>query len=214
MSEYHKIETLFERDERFKVRPDALKSEAYGLVSNWLWTEKVDGTNMRLIWSHANRSIQVAGKTDAASLHPHLIRACTLTASETVFASVFPERDVVVYGEGYGAGIQKGGGQYAPDKRFIAFDVFVADAAHLLGGWWLSPSGASDACGKLGLPFVPAVGGGNGSLSWAVEAVRAGIPSIVAEGRCQMEGLVGRPPTTMYDSRGKRIICKIKTRDF
>src|SRR6185437_5475217 len=49
--EYHKIETLYERDaDTFKVIPGALKNRTYGLLKTWVWTEKVDGTNIRAIW--------------------------------------------------------------------------------------------------------------------------------------------------------------------
>ncbi len=39
MSEYHKIETLYERDEKtFKVRVGELKNRTYSLLKTWHWT--------------------------------------------------------------------------------------------------------------------------------------------------------------------------------
>jgi hypothetical protein len=46
--EYHKIETLYERDpETFKVRVGEFKNRTYTLLKRWRWTEKIDGTNIR-----------------------------------------------------------------------------------------------------------------------------------------------------------------------
>lgn len=82
MSEYHKIETLYERDEqthRLK-QPLVLKNRVYGLVNPWVFTEKIDGTNIRAIW-HAGR-LTFRGKTDNAQMHAGLVerrrgRPCT-----------------------------------------------------------------------------------------------------------------------------------------
>ena len=38
---------------------------------------------------------------------------------------VFPDGAAVLYGEGYGAKIQKGGGNYRADQDFVLFDVRV-----------------------------------------------------------------------------------------
>src|ERR1700721_1360342 len=53
MSEYHKIETLYERDEKtFRLKAEMLlKNPVYGVIKTWEWTEKIDGTNIRVIWS-------------------------------------------------------------------------------------------------------------------------------------------------------------------
>ena len=65
MSEYHKIETLYERDEHFKIGPDlVLRNRVYDTLKTWRWTEKVDGTNIRVIWQGGKLSF--GGKTDNA----------------------------------------------------------------------------------------------------------------------------------------------------
>jgi hypothetical protein len=50
----------------------------------------------------------------------------------------------VLYGEGYGAGIQKGGGQYRKVQAFCLFNVLVADK------WWLDWSNVGDVAAKPG----------------------------------------------------------------
>ena len=215
-TEYHKIETLYERDERtFKLKPEMiLKNPTYGLVDRWMWTEKVDGTNIRAEWRPAllSQGLKFGGKTDQAQIHVELLRWLEANVTAEKLRAVFPEETVTLYGEGYGAGIQKGGGLYSSMKKFILFDVFVTDAANPMGGWWLSDANMRDVAGKLGLDVVHGLG--SMTLAEAAWLVRRGFRSQVAGADCWGEGLVGRPAETLYDKRGKRLIVKLKTKDF
>lgn len=208
MSEYGKIETLYERDEQtFKVRPTVLKNRTYSLLKTWHWTEKVDGTNIRCIWRDGK--LTLGGKTDNAQIHADLIKWLYATVTTDLLRAAFPEdvTDAVIYGEGYGAGIQKGGGDYSPVKKLIVFDVMVG------GKWWLNYENVCDVAAKLGLAVVPSFG--DMTLENATDFVRAGFKS-----RCavnpdrEAEGLVGRPLETLFDKKGHRLITKIKTKDF
>jgi len=205
-SEYHKIETLYERDDKtHRIKPELiLKNRVYGCIKTWHWTEKVDGTNVRVIWDGSK--VTFGGKTDNAQLHADLFRYLTDTFTPEKLAACFEPIDgfVVLYGEGYGAGIQKGG-NYSQEKRFILFDILV-------GKWWLNQDSVNDVASKLGIPVVPFLG--EMTLEDATEKVRHGIPSVLAEGRCQMEGMVGRPVEALFDKKGHRLIVKLKTKDF
>ncbi len=220
MSEYHKIETLYERDPTtFKLKPElVLKNSVYSCVRNWEWTEKVDGTNIRIQWTPGavyppNSSLVLGGKTDAAQIHTELLRWLQERVSVELLRAIFPETSLVIYGECYGAGIQKGGGLYSSTKKFIVFDVFVVDTVNTrLGGWWLSDANMRDVAGKLGLDAVPYVG--TYTLQEASDMVRNGLTSKCAEQSRPMEGLVGRPLETLYDKKGHRLIVKLKTKDF
>ena len=153
--DYHKIETLYQRDEKsHKLKwPLELKNRVYGILKTWVFTEKIDGTNIRAIWhrylnscGHAISSrdqnfcgacghavgnisdmgqLSFGGKTDNAQIHADLIRHLYETITPEKMRAAFPEDvgSVILYGEGYGAGIQKGGGNYSSTKRFILFDV-------------------------------------------------------------------------------------------
>jgi hypothetical protein len=206
LSEYHKIETLYERDpETFKVRVGELKNRTYGMLKSWLWTEKVDGTNIRCIWR--DKKLTFGGKTENAQIHADLIKWLYEHINPTKLAEIFPDADAVVYGEGYGAGIQKGGGDYSPEKRLIVFDVLVADK------WWLAREGVQDVAQRLGLEVVPDFG--EMTLEQATELVRRGFKSRCAANPEKMaEGLVGRPVETLFDKKGARLIVKLKTKDF
>jgi hypothetical protein len=94
--------------------------------------------------------------------------------------AIFPDCPAVVYGEGYGAGIQ-GGGDYSPTKQFIVFDVLVD------GKWWLSDANMRDVADKMGLNAVPFIG--EMALESATLMVQAGFRSRLNGGKKAAEGL-------------------------
>lgn len=214
MTEYHKIETLYERDERtHKLKqPLVLKNRVYGCVNPWVFTEKVDGTNIRCVWDGREGTLNFGGRTDAAQLHADLVKYLYATVTAQKCQDVFPDAlGVVLYGEGYGAGIQKGGGDYRQDKALILFDVLVTD--QIGNGWWLSDENVRDVADKLGLDVVPMFG--EMTLAEATEMVRAGVTSRCAVNSSKSaEGLVGRPVEALFDKKGHRLIVKLKTKDF
>ena len=111
----------------------------------------------------------------------------------------------MLYGEGFGAGIQKGGGAYGTEQRFILFDVQC-------GRWWLERPNLEAIAHELHIPMVPTVG--VGTLAHFVDVVRAGFMSSIASDATMAEGLVARPLQELKDRAGKRVIVKLKTRDF
>ena len=46
---YPKIQTLYDRDEKFKVDPTQIRCPEFSLITRWLITEKIDGTNVRIV---------------------------------------------------------------------------------------------------------------------------------------------------------------------
>lgn len=204
-TEYPKIETPFERDDKtHKVYPDRLRSPLYASFKTWDFTEKIDGTNIRLIWSWQDGKFSIGGRTDNAQIPADLVKYLYELVSVDKLRVVFPDTDAVIYGEGYGAGIQKGG-LLSPTKKFAAFDVLVG------GQWWLDWSNTCDVCTKLGISWVPELG--EWTLEDAIEFVRKGFPSLLGE-HPPAEGVVGRTKEPLFDKRGKRVIIKLKTKDF
>jgi hypothetical protein len=207
MSEYHKIETLYERDETTHfLKPELiLKNRVYGIINPWIWTEKIDGTNIRVIWKDGKLSF--GGKTDNAQIHADLVKWLYAHVTPETLTAVFPSdvTNAVIYGEGYGPGIQKGGGLYADEKKLIVFDVKV-------GEWWLSDENMRDVAQKLSLDAVPLIG--KMTLAEATNLVHFGFLSRVGAKEHPAEGLVGRPCEALFDKKGSRIIVKLKTKDF
>ncbi len=208
---YPKIETLYERDDKtHRLKPELiLKNRVYGIIKTWHFTEKIDGTNIRCIWKDGK--LTFGGKTDNAQIHADLIKHLHETVTPEKLNTAFPvgedgiPADVVIYGEGYGAGIQKGG-DYSPTKNFIVFDVLID------GKWWLAWEGVCDVAAKLGVPVVPYLG--EMTLEQATELVRAGFSSNLGGGKAKAEGVVGRTIEALFDKKGHRLIVKLKTKDF
>ena len=209
--EYHKINTLFERDEKFFVKPDKLRAPVLGTISVWDVTEKIDGTNIRITLTPDGK-VTYGGRTDNAQLHKDLVVyfGHTFTPEKMKKIWINEPTKVVLYGEGYGAGIQKGGGNYRHDKSFRLFDVLVDD------NWWLERPGIEDIAAKLEIKTVPYIG--QMSIPEIVNFVSRGYLSIVAmedSGQDHMaEGVVARPIATLFDRKGDRVIIKLKNRDF
>jgi ATP-dependent RNA circularization protein (DNA/RNA ligase family) len=206
--EYHKIETLFERDEKtHKVFPDKLRNPVYGIFKKWQFTEKIDGTNIRVMWQDGK--LKLGGRTDNANIPADLVQLLYEAIDVQKLRDTFGDTSAIIYGEGYGAGIQKGGG-YSKTKQFIVFDVLVDNK------WWLNWENTCDIATKFGLKTVPFIG--EMTLEEGIEMVKKGFDSILAKENTgeivQAEGLVGRTVETLFDKKGSRIIIKLKTRDF
>jgi len=207
METYHKIQTVFKRDpdNKYKTLLEGQFSRPefeFLAACPWVFTEKVDGTNIRVMWD--GHGVSFNGKTDNAQLHAHLVQHLRDTFTDELMMEAFgTEGGVCLYGEGCGAGIQKGGGNYYPDKKFVLFDVRV-------GEWWLQRPDVEDVAMKLGIPIVPIVG--RGDLWELVDIVRDGFES--TWGTFQAEGIVARPATELCARNGQRIITKLKTKDF
>lgn len=208
MSEYHKINSIFKRDmsgnKKLLIEGDWASPEFEYLSKNiWSFTEKVDGTNIRIIIN--NGLITFGGRTDNALIPAQLVARLNelfLPLSDK-FREVFPGGQAVLYGEGYGAKIQKCGANYRPDQDFVLFDVRV-------GHFWLRRNDVHDVANKLGLLSVPIIG--EGTLYDAVSLAKEGIKS--SWGDFQAEGIVARPIVEMNARDGSRIIAKIKCCDF
>ena len=206
MSEYHKIQSIFKRDMTSKRktlidREWTLPEFEYLAGNVWTFTEKVDGTNIRVIFKDG--CITFGGRT--AQLPTQLVgrlneRFLPLVAK---LSQVFPDGAAVLYGEGYGAKIQKGGSNYRADQDFVLFDVRV-------GQWWSQRADVGDVAQKLGIDVVPVIGEGtlHDAVAWAKRGIRS------SWGDFEAEGIVARPKTELMTRAGQRLVAKIKCRDF
>jgi hypothetical protein len=229
METYHKIQTLFKRhldgpNKGKMIRGDWTTPELEYLANNqWEFTEKVDGTNIRIgleTDSNLRTRVEFAGRTDNAQIPKPLLEYL----QDTFTVGLFRDADldtVTLFGEGYGPNIQ-GGGKYREDTSFVLFDVKISN-------WWLKRADVDDIACKLGIESVPVIG--SGTLRDAVDIVSSGITfdhngvvqrwytSIVGGlesrwGPFEAEGIVARPVVPLFDRKGQRIITKIKSVDF
>ncbi len=216
MKEYHKIQTAFKRDPETKFRTliegdYALPELAYLASNEWVFTEKVDGTNIRVMCANYQENgsaygVTFGGKTDAAQIPASLVTKLEqrfhVIEQRQRLAEMFPA-GACLYGEGYGAKIQKGGGNYRDDQDFVLFDVKVGD-------WWLERHNVEDVADKLGLDVAPVIG--RGTLPDMIQMARDGFDS--RWGKFTAEGVVARPATELRTRNGHRLITKIKHKDF
>ena len=208
MIEYNKIETLYERDMdgTKKLIEGKFRNPAIEFLKDnvWQFTEKIDGTNIRIEWD--GHKVNYGGRTEAASIPAHLMNKLVemfgTDEAEQMFEQKFGETPVILFGEGYGPKIQNGG-NYRKDVSFILFDV-------LISGNYQPRSSVEDIAKAFGIDIVPIIM--EGTIQDAVDFVKTCPKSTI--GTADMEGVVGRPKIEMRDRCGKRIIVKIKVKDF
>ncbi|MFG1302670.1 RNA ligase family protein [Xanthobacter autotrophicus] len=207
MKEYHKIDTVFKRDMNTKFKTLLMGEYSndtfrYLAKNEWVFTEKVDGTNIRVII--ANGSITFGGKTDNAQIPASLVKRLEdrFHPQKDALLDAFPDGGCL-YGEGYGARIQKGGGNYRADQDFVLFDARV-------GEWWLERDAIENVAAKFGLNVVPIIG--RGTLHEMIIKAASGFYS--AWGDFVAEGIVARPAVELKTRNNSRIITKIKHSDF
>jgi len=178
VSEYHKIQTVYKRDPETKFKTllegdYSLPELEYLKDNSWVFTEKVDGTNIRInCWGEDREyAVTFGGKTDNAQIPAFLVtqleRLFHYSKIREAIADSFPD-GAVLYGEGYGPKIQKGGGNYRDDQSFVLFDVKV-------GEWWLQRKDVEAIAEKLMIDVVPIVG--TGTLLEMVDIVLGGLGS-------------------------------------
>ena len=209
MKEYHKIQTVFKRDPETKFKTllmgkYSLPEFEYLAGNEWVFTEKVDGTNIRVMWNHEKKEIRFGGKTDRAQIPTFLFAKLQDMFFVQRFEQSFSDTSLCLYGEGYGAKIQKGGGNYISDGvSFVLFDVKVEE-------WWLQREDVEDIAFKLSIDVVPIIY--KGRLAEMIAEAKLGFNS--RWGDFIAEGIVARPSVELKTRSGHRIITKIKYKDF
>jgi len=237
METYHKIQTLFKRHQDGPKKGKMIKGDwttpelEYLADKQWEFTEKVDGTNIRIGYegvptcdtptSPWYKKVEFAGRTDNAVLPKPLLEMLTEHFTSERFDSA-DLGNITLFGEGYGNKIQNGG-NYREDQSFVLFDVKIGD-------FWLTRENVDDIAKKLGIDSVPTIG--YGTLQDAIDIVESGITfnkqgAVVRWydggilgglqsqwGNFEAEGIVARPVVPLFNRKGERIITKIKAVDF
>lgn len=211
MQTYHKIECPFERDingSRQIVWDKWVNPTVEYLKDNpWVFTEKVDGTNTRIVYD--GYRVQVLPRKENSEMPPFLREKLTemfLTDEvEEIFEQQFGSKEVILFGEGYGNKIQGIGSKYRKDNSFILFDVMI-------NGNYQPRKTVEDIARMLGIDVVPIIM--TGTIYDAIKFVIQHPKSTISHEDLYMEGLVGRPAVELQDRCGNRIIVKIKWKDF
>lgn len=211
MRTYTKIETPFVRKE------DGSKKLDYGVFRNetvefladsrWYGTEKIDGANIGIVWD--GHSVKYQGRTERSQIPAHLtnklVEIFGTNEAEEMFEQKFGETQVILFGEGYGAKIQKGGNYIPNGCDFILFDVYFPET-----DLWLKRDSIEDIANAFGIKCIPIVV--EGTLNDCIEFVKSKPKSTI--GTADMEGVVCKPMVDMYDRMHRRVMVKIKVCDF
>lgn len=238
MHKYPSIETVWKRDAvTNKLAFRSLRAPEVGLVNVWTISEKVNGTNIRVVYTLGG--VEVRGRTDKAVLPPggeETVLRCFPSHSDIVrYFEIYREGplsedwSVTFYGELYGPGIN-GGGIYSMGKRFRCFDLKLGE--HL----WTDDDEMRRVCKELNVPVVPWVGYihvENGYLTRTqcyteicyLPVMKAHLDVFFPEGSfvafeemsvqgVQPEGIVAKPVVVLLDKRGDRVMWKLTYREF
>jgi ATP-dependent RNA circularization protein (DNA/RNA ligase family) len=219
---YFKINSLWKRqgwyfDEEEKKSPNCQQGKQsfivgdyacpeFGNVKTWNVTEKIDGTNIRVMYNQG--ALSFGGRTDEAIIQPHLLKYLQDTFTPELIHLAFPTADVhdiTLYGEGYGPKIQAGGGNYVQDVGFVLFDV-------LSGKFWFDRSMVKETAAKLNIPVVPDLG--RMTEDQIVDLVKSKPLSQCSWKPQTMEGVVCRADPEVYFQHGAVVTFKLKCKEF
>jgi hypothetical protein len=230
METYHKINALFKRHisgpKKGKlIMDDWAQPEFEYLAKNkWEFTEKIDGTNIRIGFvQNGETPVCFKGRTDNAQIPQPLLEYLTdYFTMERLERDALLTGQTILFGEGVGQKIQDSG-KYLDRYDFILFDVKIGD-------FWLNRENVADIAQKLGVATAPVIG--QGTLYDAIDIVSTGFgpgtngrfktfsgPGVKFGlksqfGNFEAEGIVARPSVPLFNRKGERIITKIKAVDF
>lgn len=212
MKHYTKVEQVYARDPHNgkKLKEGSFNNPVveYLKDNQWVFTEKVDGTNIGVVWDGYRVSFQ--GRTDSADIYPKLLDKLNELfmgdENEELFEQKFHDMGVILFGEGYGPNVAAKSKLYGPDYNFILFDVYIPSK-----DLWMTRESIEDIANYFGISPVPIVM--EGTINDAVEYVRTQ-PKSTLSGNAPMEGLVGKPKVEVLDRQGKRTLIKVKAKYF
>jgi len=239
MEKYPKIYTIFKRDEnnRKLVTPlinDQLEIKGLNLIRDIIVEEKVDGTNACLLlgydekdigfyWRYFSRNNEIR-EIDIMYIRDTLDKVVDFKLLEEWYLKNFvqiPKKDnndtyfpeIRIFGEVYGDKIQKT--NYLPkgERDFVVFDIKINQS-------WLSIKVRNEICRNLNLKIVPKICilDRFPSFEECYNLLAVKYPkSIVAEKNgleMYLEGFILRPKINLYVAPNRRILGKIKRKDF
>ena len=222
-TEYPKIDTLYDRDERHFVIVGKLRRPEFDNIKRWTVTEKLNGRNTRvsLFNNGIDGIVDYGGKTDEAEMPSELLQYMRKTFTVEKMKTAFwidplkiPQR-VTIYGEGYGPGMAHGSGVYRGDVSFRLFDCIVDT-------WWLERPNLENVAEKLGIRCVPILGVIDylpttpGEIECLFRDNKNRLVAIEDGGLVSMipEGIVAKSDQMLFNRKGERVMWKLKIKDF
>lgn len=174
---------------------------AYLAESPWVYSRKIDGENIRIQWD--GEQALWNGKSNAFQCSAEFTEYMNNAFLEEIFEEKFGRnKTVTLFGEKMGPKTQ--GNELRLDKdEVVLYDVNV-------NGIWLCGESVEEIAKYFGVrtvfDFMPSVLSG-GNLRELIK--------LCSEGQFKdWEGIVATPLVEMCDQGGRRVIVKIKNRDY
>lgn len=223
--EYLKINTLWKRvgcepdaDGKFVQKSDqprkgtivegVYSDPAYHLLKFWEFEEKIDGTNIRVIFTRDNNGesrVTFGGRTNDAQIPASLIQMLMHKFPHERLVEKFPETGtVVLFGEGIGPKIGAGE-QFRDYACFFMFDAYI-------DGWWLSRPNVNDIAGYFGVERPHYFG--TETTENIVDFIKHKPRSYSSMKLCDMEGIVARTSEGLLTRKGEPLMWKLKIKDY
>lgn len=203
-------------DSQSKVLVDLYNSQyrtkeiAYLWANPWTVKRKLDGENIRIYWN--GEQALWNGKTNKFQCSAEFQDYMNSTFLEEIFEDKFGrEKEVYIYGEKVGPKTQ--GNELGLDKdELVIFDVEI-------NGTFLNKDDIMDVASCFGIKSVyDYMDGALASIGEAINPIESNLEYFineVAEGELSgWEGIVCTPACNIKDHNGKRIIVKIKNKDY
>lgn len=182
-------------DNLYKDQTILLFKQCYAL-------EKIHGTSAHVGWNFERKQIHLFSGGEKHDLFVKIFDKDFLIKK---FEEIFPDQNVVIYGEAYGGKQQGMSHTYGKVNKFIAFDVKV-------GELWLNVPNAEDVCKQFNIEFVAYEKIFTDLVTLAKERDKPSVQAVrngITEPK-KREGIVLRPLIEMRTNNGARIICKYK----
>ncbi|MFW6130107.1 MAG: RNA ligase family protein [Atribacterota bacterium] len=236
MSKYPKINSLWKREMKGNQKGKIIEGEyscpEFKNIRLWRVSEKIHGRNTRIefhvIVSKGKVSIsniEFKGRSDDSDIPSYFVKYLMDTFTPEQLSKMVlirldkhtedpldEEFDVTLYGEGYGAKMQKGGGRYRDNASFALFDVNI-------NGWWLERENVEDIANKLDIDIVPEMG-----IMTEEEIISLvkntgyklkGFKSRISKDKTlDAEGIVARSYPLVLFKNGDPLMWKLKQEDF
>lgn len=204
---YPKINTIYKRDERTKsIILSDYSCPEFSLITKWQVEEKIDGTNIRVVYDVEENKIQFFGRNDESDIPNFILEFLqshfTLDKLSPLFSS---HKKVIIFGEGYGNRIQSAGPHYRKDVCFMLFDVNI-------DSFWQDREHSKYIADLLKLPFPPSLG--IMSELEIIEFVKSKPASKCSVEYQIIEGIIARTENLLLFRNQTPFMWKLKVRDF
>lgn len=212
MKKYPKLHCLWKREgEPYKAIVGEYLHPEFRAINLWHVTEKLDGTNIRVIWDGV--SVSFMGRNSSSIIPEYLESALIKLFPVSKLLDVFGSNRVILYGEGIGPKIGPFGSRYSyTNYIFALFDIcFIPCEGRC---YWGSQEVVNDIANDLGIHRAPYIG------IMSIDSIMSYMSkkpfSLLAEDvTLPIEGIVARSnPLMLYRFNHEPIMFKLRLHDL